>query len=45
MSEKMKIVKGVHRLMIDGKTVSDSQEIPIIKINLKTGEVVKEEDK
>jgi len=44
MSEKIKYVKGVQRLTIGGKTVSDSEEIPIIKIDLKKGKVIKEEE-
>jgi len=45
MSEKIKYVKGVQRLTIGGKTVSDSKEIPIIKIDLKKGEIIEEEDR
>jgi hypothetical protein len=45
MSEKIKYVKGVQRLTIGGKTVSDSKEIPIIKIVLKKGEIIEEEDR
>lgn len=45
MSEKIRYVKGVYRLTIGGKTVSDSKEIPIIMMDLKTRKVVEEEDR
>lgn len=44
MSEKTRKVKGVHRLTIGEKTVSDSKDIPIIIVNLITGEIRKEKE-
>lgn len=45
MSEKITKVKGKHQLTIGDKHVSNSFEVPIIKVDLKTGEVVKEGNK